>query len=269
MSAMILLIVVLLVVILMKTKGGIITPGAKGGGGGGSSKTPAPGAGSTTTAANCTSTIYPKGAKTWTPKYNGGQKISYSSGGGATSYRWDANGVTSAALEATYYLTWPTGSGKGDHLELKFWGPGHSGSACCWCMFNVDGTGKTGAGHEGPHPSTSNFSTPGKNVGSIKGKKVGIKGVIWPISGGAHLEGYMDVTATGKWQKVVTYEGQCGKDKKSSRPVGSQQIQFRVDSIEPKMECAVINEIKPPGAAAAYAYIPVKYDTLGLGLFME
>ena len=58
----------------------------------------------------------------------------------------------------------------------------------------------------------------------------------------------MDVNATGKWEKVVTYEGACGKSKTSKTPVASQQIQFRVDSIEPTMKCAVINEIKPPVA---------------------
>ena len=253
----VLVIVILLgLYLLIKNKGGLLaTP---------PSTTPTPTNGTTngtpptttTAPSDCNATIYPKIAgKTWTPKFNGGQEITYSSSGEkATSYRWDADGVTSAALEATYYVTWPTGSGQGDHLELKFWGPSHSGSSsCCWCMFNLRGTGETGAGHEGPHPSTSNFSTKGKNVGSIKGKLVGIKAVIWPIGSGAHLEGYMDVNATGKWEKVVTYEGACGKSKTSKTPVASQQIQFRVDSIEPTMKCAVINEIKPP-VAAAYVY---------------
>ena len=108
---------------------------------------------STTAPGNCGATMFTKTGKSWTPKYNGGQEITYSSSGEkATSYRWDADGVTSPALEATYYVTWPSGSGSGDHLELKFWGPGHSGNACCYCMFNIDGTGKTGVGHEGPHP---------------------------------------------------------------------------------------------------------------------
>ena len=200
--------------------------------------------------------MFTKTGKTWTPKYNGGEDVGYSSGGSSTTYRWDADGVTSPALEATYYVTWPSGSGKGDHLELKFWGPGHSGSNCCWCMFNIDGTGKTGAGHEGPHPDTANFSTEGENVGNIVGKLVGIKGVIWPGANGAHLEGYVDVGANGKWRKVVTYDGPCGKSKKISKPVASQQIQFRVDSIEPKMKCATIHAIQPPagGGPAPSAY---------------
>ena len=113
-------------------------------------------------------------------------------------------------------------------------------------MVNVHGDGRTGFGHEGPHPSTVNFSVKGKNMGNFKGKLVGIKGVIWPTATGAHVEGYMDIAANGKWEKFGEYNGPCGKNEKSTKPVANQQIQFRVDNIEPDMKCAVISEIKPP-----------------------
>jgi hypothetical protein len=194
----------------------------------------------TTASGDCSKNLYPRTGQTWTPDYNGGKKVTYSSGGSSITYRWDANGVTSDSLEATYYVTWPTGKGRGDHLELKFWGPGHSGGNCCWCMVNVNGDGETGIGQEGPHPTTKNYMIKGKNVGKIAGKKVGIKGVVWPTDKGAHLEGWMDTN--GVWEKVVEYDGPCGVKKKKDEAVDSQQIQFRVDSIEPKMHCAVIAE---------------------------
>lgn len=63
------------------------------------------------------------------------QNITYaSSGKAAISHRTDVNGTSNPAQEATVYLAWPSGCTGGGHPELavKFWGPGHTDSSCCY-----------------------------------------------------------------------------------------------------------------------------------------
>lgn len=63
------------------------------------------------------------------------QSITYaSSGKGAISHRSDVSFPNRPNLEATVYLAWPSSCTGGGHPELaiKFWGPPHTDSTCCY-----------------------------------------------------------------------------------------------------------------------------------------
>jgi hypothetical protein len=79
----------------------------------------------------------------------------------------------------------------------------------------------------------------GTAIGSASGAQQGYKGVIWQISGGGHVEGFVNKGTT--WTKVIGMDNPCGK---KFSPVSSQHISFRTDASGVNWsggQCAEIN----------------------------
>jgi hypothetical protein len=152
----------------------------------------------------------------------------------------------------------------GNEFDIKMFGPGHhSGGDCCWWLFciNNDGNGSVTTGGEGPHPTTVKDSTQGvikASIGSVGGKKIGIKGVTWLNSDGAsrHVEGWVDVTGAGtSWEKVVEDDlTSWGNEttatvnevpKSESQPGEGQIVMFRVDCDQANWVFGEVIEIVP------------------------
>lgn len=204
---------------------------------------------------SCGATLYKGTGKTWSGKDTGpdGQKISYASGGGGASRRINHEGVSSGALECTIYFTFNGNSchdGDKENMTIKAWGPKHSDNNCCWCLFGIQQNGDAYFGGEGPHPSTDKNQQKLASLGNLKGKKIGQKLVIWPSGNGAHQEAYVDL-GNGTWKLLGSRDGQCGAKKKSSKPVSSQQIEFRIDCKGVSIDCSHVAEITA-GSRAAY-----------------
>src|SRR3982750_1066543 len=198
---------------------------------------------------SCGTTIYKATGRTANLDDTGpqGQAIHYaSSGKAASSRRLNANNTPFSAIEATIYFQFNgTACGKPDpEMSIKLWGPTHSNNNCCWCIGVVTASGKVCFGGEGPHPSTTTCQQNLGNVGSLRGKTIGMKYIIWPGSGGAHQELYLD-TGNGQWRKMGQRDGPCGKDKKSTTVSKNQQVEFRIDCKNVTIQCASVNEIVP------------------------
>lgn len=224
------------------------------------SQTPIP---ITNSGGTCGSTIYKTTGKTIATKDNGlgGQTIHYaSSGKAASSRRLDTGSVGFSSIEATIYFQFNgTNCGKPDpEMSIKFWGPPHSGSACCYCIAVVTASGKVCFGGEGPHPSTTTCQQNLGNVGSLKGKTIGMKFVIWPGSGGAHQELYLDI-GNGQWKLMGTRDGPCGKDKKSTTPAPNHQVEYRIDCKNVTIQCSSVVEIVPGSKATTAKLARIAY----------
>ncbi len=123
---------------------------------------------------------------------------------------------------------------------------------CCWEIGTVTHTGKVGFNQEGPHPSTSKPKpeTVLGNVGSLVGKRVGIKSIIWKKGAGYHHEIWVDPSGAGNsWKKYGerdnTSWGAHANSRISQRPV-DQQIEFRNNCAGAKWLFTEIAEIYPP-----------------------
>lgn len=227
-----------------------LAPAVSGGGKGGV------GVGAAGSTGSCGKTIY---RATGAPRSGGAgsnQGIHYSSTGqSATSHRVDISGVGGqTALEATVYLTMQTGCGGGhDELTIKFYGPSHTDKNCCYCLHAINPRGQVGFGEEGIHPHTNTFAHAVTNVGSLGGKRVGFKAVIWKSGTTIHQENWLDTG--GSWRKVNEYNRtDCGKDKKSTGPVANAEVEFRIDCSSAVFACTSVVPISP-GARAAYAQV--------------
>lgn len=232
------------------------TPATGGGGGG----------------LNCAKTVYAATGRTQRAVDNGGQTIHYASNGQAAfSRRFNANNCPYTNMEATIYFvcggqcSGHGGTGSGG-MVIKFWGTTHTDSTCCWCMTSLTCNGQCCFGGEGPHPATTTCQTIAGNVGSVAGKLIGLKGVIWALpTGGAHQEIWVDLAANGSWKKIgqrnVTA---CGKTKTTTKPVANQQIEFRTDCKGVDIRCATVAEIRPPATGGATAALAKAFYTTPL-----
>jgi hypothetical protein len=149
----------------------------------------------------------------------------------------------------------------GTEFDVKLGGPSHTGDNCCWWLFciNADGNGGITTGGEGPHPDTGKSCKDGvelDSIGSVEGKKIGIKAMTWANSDGTrHFEGWVDPTGTGNsWkfaaQQDVAEWGQAtdctGKATQSSSTIPSdQQVEFRCDCPDAQWEKTTVQEIIP------------------------
>jgi hypothetical protein len=180
------------------------------------------------------------------------------------SRRCDVEGIGSQAnLEAHTYMTWPTDlstCAKGHaELAIKFWGPDHRGSSCCYCFTSAvptpNGKGlQLGFGGEGPHPATSTIKGKGAKLAMtiplVAGKTYGIKGVIWKTPTGAHQETWYD-DGSG-WKKAGYWDrGSCGKDKTSKSPHPNSEVEFRCDCANVVFSRTVVAAINPTGQATS------------------
>ena len=93
----------------------------------------------------------------------------------------------------------------GDEATVKHYGPSHSERNCCWMIGNVQQDGQTFLGAEGPHTNAGMDKKQMKigSVGSLAGKTVGIKSIVWKTPNGAHQELWVDPTGSGtKWNRL-------------------------------------------------------------------
>jgi hypothetical protein len=190
------------------------------------------------TTGTCGKTIYPATGKSMVAKNSGKTSRHYQSGGTSATTEWNVAGCPFEDYEMTGYVTF-----NADECSWKMLGNGHSDGKGAWHNFNLRIDGKTGLGYEHPHPKTTKLYN-GGSVGSVKGKKVGVKAVIWRIPSGHHVEGYVDI-GTG-WKKMVAGDNPGGKFTKDP----NQQVQFRIDD-KATFHCAIVQEIRPPTTATA------------------
>jgi hypothetical protein len=152
--------------------------------------------------------------------------------------RWECENVPHAAYEATWCGTVPDPK---DTLSIKMWGQKHSDGTCCWCILEVDQkNGHFWMRGEGPHPEYTDSLKDGGDMGPLT-KDSCVKAVIRPGSNGAHVEGYGLVN--GQWKQFISWDGQCGANKKSSKPVKPQQVAFRFDVSGVKTKCATVKPL--------------------------
>ena len=179
-------------------------------------------------AGGCAKTVYTATGKTAEGKGTGAKKRNYASGKPSdTTQEWNVESSPFKNYEYTTYVN----VGKPDHddtVSLKFYGPHHSDGKGAWHMVDVGfAKGDFSLGHEKPHPKTTQGEVKGQAIGSIEGKRVGIKGVIYQGPSGNHIEGWAD-TGAG-WKKMVQGDNVGGKF--SVDP--AQQIQLRIDAAAP------------------------------------
>ncbi len=80
----------------------------------------------------------------------------------------------------------------------------------------------------------------GTSIGSATGSQQGYKGVIWQLSSGAHVEGW--VNKGSSWSRVVSGDRPCGK---TYRPNSNQSINFRTDASGVSWTGAQVAQINP------------------------
>lgn len=236
------------------------------GGGGGTTTTPSPpttkGGKKTTTTPSTGTTgggtttgtnVYPKTGKTC--GCAGQTQPLNTSSGHCTTVRSNCNNCALINYEATAILQFGGGcSCGGDEATIKHYGPTHQDGNCCWAMSVVNQNGTCAWGGEGPHGGTTNKNQGSVgSVGSLAGKKVGIKSVIWKTASGAHQELFIDVSGAGtSWKKMGTRDiTQWGDKQKTNKVASNQQVEFRVDCTQAKWLSTSVVEIQPPGTAKA------------------
>jgi hypothetical protein len=216
---------------------------------------------------NCSHTVYPATGRKQVP----GDKLQHityaSSHKGTTSRRINADNVPFSSYEANWYLTLNgQNCGKGyNQATIKMWGPTHSDSNCCWALLVIDDKGNLSFGGEGPHPHTSTSQKKIASLGSLTGKSLGLKGIIWPLAtGGAHLEAWVDLGAG--WKKMGTWDrATVGFSKTETKPAANQEVEFRIDCVGVTVKCAQVNEIKPGVSGAPTTAGAARVDSIDCG----
>jgi len=198
---------------------------------------------------NCGKTVYTSTGKTASPKDTGQKTRHYQSGKpDDKTEEWNIANSPFKNYEYTTYVN----VGKPDHddqVSFKFYGPTHQDGKGAWHLVDVGFMkGDFSLGHEKPHPKTTMGEVKGQSIGSIVGKTVGLKGVIYQGPKGNHIEGWADVGGT--WKKMV--EGDNVGGKFAVDP--NQNIQLRIDAApQVKVQCAQATEITPPSGGASAA----------------
>lgn len=243
------ILLILLIVGFYAYQKGLLTPYIEkiktlmGGIGGGS------GAGGVGGGKGCGKTVY---TATGQVKQFGSPKKSTHNTGPRVS--WKVENVGFKAMEATAYITVKDPKDKGEEVSFKFYGPSHSSDSCCaWYFVAFGFDGKVQAGYEKPHPDSPKVEPSAEMGVDPVGKSIGMKAVIWPNAGGAHLEAWID---TGAGFKKLWAVDNPGGQKIS--PVADAEMLIRIDQAQGStMECGDVREINPPsggGAAAPAAY---------------
>jgi hypothetical protein len=197
---------------------------------------------------------------------NGGagknQQIHYASTGkAATSHRVDIQGTPQPNLEATVCITMPPTCSDGgkNGVVIKFYGPNHTGSSCCYCLGMLGSSGNVNFGGEGPHPKTQSTMKAAGNVGAVAGKKVGFKHIIWKAGSGIHQEAW--VNNTGTWKKVGFFDRPtCGFQKTSTAPAANAEVEFRSDCANVVFHSTEVAVIRPGAAAPAAKFARISID---------
>ena len=237
--------------------GGRGGPGEAGGGGGGAGPGTAQG-----TPGDCVKTIYAAtGQKVDNGKQTKNGTRHYASGKPDDVTQEWATKVSFKNYEFTAIAT----IGKIDHDDqfgMKFGGSHMNGG---WYDCGLNFNGASCLGKEENHPSTDLCVVKGPSVGSIVGKKTGLKCIIVGAgTNAAEVELWADPGATGAWKKLIPRTKGIG----GFFPTGSQECTIRIDAApQITMHCCSVNEITgwtqgagggggPPAAPAAPAGKP-------------
>lgn len=206
----------------------------------------APTTGNTSTAE--TGLIFTGTGKSWMAKDSGKTTRNYASGGSSGTTQWDIKDIGQSVtnLEVTCVINV---GGCSDETSLKVYGPDHNDGACCFLIMNVDNnSGKFQLGGEGPHPDTdkTNRGT-GQSIGSMKNKRVAIKGVFW-IDSQIHARGYY--FESGSWSLKLSADfANFGDNKTANKPASKNNVQFRTDCNGVEMIYAGAAEIQAPSGS--------------------
>ena len=143
-----------------------------------------------------------------------------------TTKEWNtANGVNFANMEITMYVT-IANPDHDDTISVKCYGPNHDDGIGAWYICDLGFmTGEFTMGWEEPHPHTT-LDITGSKFGSIVGKKIGYKVVIWQVGTGAHMEGWID-TGDNLWRQGIAV---LNPDGKLYSPDPNQKVQIRIDA---------------------------------------
>ena len=167
--------------------------------------------------------IYKTTGRTMSARQEGPKTRNYASGKPSdTTTEWNVDNCPFSAYEFDADVT----ISKIDHddtVSMKMYGPQHRDGQGAWYINDI--TFKSGSfkgGWEKPHPNTTTGCAGGGSIGSIVGKTIHLKSVIWPLAGGgAHVEMY----AGGR--KLFSGDNPCGKRFSRDR---NQQVQLRIDA---------------------------------------
>ena len=146
------------------------------------------------------------------------------------------------SYELTLYVT-VDDTDHDDNISVKCYGPQHDDGIGKWYITDLSfDAGLWSQTHEEPHPTTPKPNTFGTRIGSIVGKEIGMKVVIWKKGSGAHMEGWADY-GDRIWKKGISTDNIDGK---LYSPDDDQKIQIRIDAAHiVKYKCFSVQEIKP------------------------
>jgi hypothetical protein len=193
------------------------------------------------------STLYQLTGRTQSMTIEGYKIRHYSSGkpDDVTREANTANGCPFADMEITAYIT-INNPDHDDTISFKMYGPSHEDDIGQWYISDLSFfDGQNIFGYEEPHPHTF-MDINGSSIGSIVGKKIGYKTVIWALpGGGAHVQAWAD-KGDGLWVLLQEMDNPDGKE---YSPDPDQKIQIRIDAC-PEIQywdTPTVKEISPGG----------------------
>ena len=167
-------------------------------------------------------------------------------------------------------------------FNAKIWGPHHgskgtpfegSKTPCCWYDIGIDGTGKVKPQIEFPHPENFDKPLPAggvPSIGSIQGKWVGVKWIVFKIGTTRHIEFWWDkggLTAAGKpanlWTPLFKKVDNGDWLKANYSPPNQQEIELRVKDVDPaaiEIKYLYARDITPPTTAAVARFGTILED---------
>lgn len=137
-----------------------------------------------------------------------------------------ANGCPFANFEVTGYFTIDNPD-HDDTISFKMYGPSHDDGIGAWYISDLQfNSGKNLMGYEEPHPHTTMDIESSTGIGSIVGKKIGYKTVIWKSGSGANVQAWAD-KGDGIWTLIQEVDSPDGKH---YTPDPDQKVQIRIDA---------------------------------------
>ena len=137
-----------------------------------------------------------------------------------------ANGCPFANYEVTGYFTIDNPD-HDDTISFKMYGPSHDDGQGAWYISDLTFyAGQNLMGYEEPHPDTTMDIESSTSIGSIVGKKIGYKTVIWKSGAGANVQAWAD-KGDGIWVLIHEVDSPDGKH---FTPDPEQKVQIRIDA---------------------------------------
>lgn len=137
-----------------------------------------------------------------------------------------ANGCPFENYEVTGYFTIDD-IDHDDTISFKMYGPSHDDGIGQWYISDLKfNSGQNLMGYEEPHPHTTMDIESSTSIGSIVGKKIGYKTVIWKVGSGANVQAWAD-KGDGLWMLIHEVESPDGKH---FSPDPDQKVQIRIDA---------------------------------------